>query len=210
MILYDMEKAPNARRVRWFLAEKGITVESRQIDLPSGENLKPEYLAINPRGLIPTLVLDDGTVIDESVAICRYFEEVQPEPNLLGRDAKEKAVIESWQRRAELDGMYAVALAFRNSTPVFANRAVPGLLEPTEQLEALVERGAMLTRRFFDMLDTRLGESEYLAGDRFTIADITAFITLNFARWIKLSPDESQTNIARWFEAVAARPASKA
>lgn len=210
MILYDMEKAPNARRVRWFLAEKGITVESRQIDLPSGENLKPEYLAINPRGLIPTLVLDDGTVIDESVAICRYFEEMQPEPNLLGRDAKEKAVIESWQRRAELDGMYAVALAFRNSTPVFANRAVPGLLEPTEQLEALVERGAMLTRRFFDMLDTRLGESEYLAGDRFTIADITAFITLNFARWIKLSPDESQTNIARWFEAVAARPASKA
>ncbi|HLU91872.1 MAG TPA: glutathione S-transferase N-terminal domain-containing protein, partial [Pedomonas sp.] len=96
MILYDMEKAPNARRVRWFLAEKGITVESRQIDLPSGENLKPEYLAINPRGLIPTLVLDDGTVIDESVAICRYFEEMQPEPNLLGRDAKEKAVIESW------------------------------------------------------------------------------------------------------------------
>ncbi|HEY4547729.1 MAG TPA: glutathione S-transferase family protein [Pedomonas sp.] len=210
MILYDMEKAPNARRVRWFLAEKGITVETRQIDLPSGENLKPEYLAINPRGLIPTLVLDDGTVIDESVSICRYFEEVQPEPNLLGFDAKEKALIDCWQRRAELDGLYAVALAFRNSTPVFANRAVPGVLEPTEQLQAMVERGVMLTRRFFDMLDTRLGESEYVGSDRFTIADITAFITLNFARWIKLSPGEQHTNIARWFEAVAARPASKA
>ena len=210
MILYDMEKAPNARRVRWFLAEKGITIETRQIDLPGGENLTPEYLAINPRGLIPTLVLDDGTVIDESVSICRYFEEVQPEPNLLGFDAKEKAVIDCWQRRAELDGLYAVALAFRNSTPVFANRAVPGVTEPTEQLQSLVERGTLLTHRFFDLLDTRLGETEYVAGNRFTIADITAFITLNFARWIKLSPGEQHTNIARWFTAVAARPASKA
>jgi len=205
-----MDKAPNARRVRWFLAEKGITVETRQIDLPSGENLKPEYLAINPRGVIPTLVLDDGTVIDESVSICRYFEEVQPEPNLLGRDPKEKAVIDSWQRRAELDGLYAVALAFRNSTPVFVNRAVPGCPEPTEQLQPMVERGVMMTRRFFDMLDTRLGESEYVAGDRFSIADITAFITLNFARWIKVSPSEQHTNIARWSETVAARPASRA
>lgn len=210
MILYDMDKAPNARRVRWFLAEKGITVETRQIDLPSGENLKPDYLAINPRGLVPTLVLEDGTVIDESVSICRYFEEVQPEPNLLGRDAKEKAVIDCWQRRAELDGLYAVALAFRNSTPVFAGRAVPGVTEPTEQLQPMVERGVMLTRRFFDMLDARLCDSEYVAGDRFTIADITAFITVNFARWIKESPSEKHTSIARWFETVAARPASRA
>lgn len=210
MKLYDMEKAPNARRVRWFLAEKGITVETRQIDLPSGENLKPEYLAINPRGLIPTLVLDDGTVIDESVSICRYFEEVQPEPNLLGHDAREKALIDCWQRRAELDGLYSVALAFRNSTPIFANRAVPGVTEPTEQMAPLVERGLMLTRRFFDMLNTRLGEAEYVAGDRFTIADITAFITLNFARWIKETPADHHANINRWFEAVSARPASRA
>ena len=210
MILYDMEKAPNPRRVRWFLAEKGITIETRQIDLPGGENLTPEYLAINPRGLIPTLVLDDGTVIDESVSICRYFEEVQPEPNLMGRDAKEKAVIDCWQRRVELDGLYSVAQAFRNSTPVFANRAVPGCTEPTEQLQPLAERGVLLTRRFFDLLDARLGETEYVAGDRFTIADITAFVTLNFARWIKLSPGEQHTNIPRWFEAVSARPASKA
>ena len=210
MILYDFEKAPNARRVRWFLAEKGITVETRQVDLLGGENIGPEYLAMNPRGLIPTLKLDDGTVIDESVSICCYFEELHPEPNLLGRDAKEKAVIDCWQRRAELDGLYSAALAFRNSTPVFANRAVPGCAEPTEQLPVLVERGVMLTRRFFNLLDTRLGETEYVAGDRFTIADITAFVALNFARWIKLSPDEKHTNIARWFEAVSARPASRA
>lgn len=210
MILYDMEKAPNPRRVRWFLAEKGISVETRQVDLTRGENLTPEYLAINPRGLVPTLVLDDGTVIDESVAICRYFEELQPEPNLLGRDAREKALIECWQRRAELDGLYSVALVFRNSTPVFANRAVPGLSEPSDQLPQLVERGTLLTRRFFDMLDRRLGESDYVAGDRFTIADITAFVTLNFARWVKLAPSEQHTNIARWFETVSARPASRA
>lgn len=210
MILYDMEKAPNPRRVRWFLAEKGIEVEKRPIDLPSGENLKPEFLAINPRGLIPTLVLDDGTVIDESVSICRYFEELHPEPNLLGRDAKEKAIIDSWQRRVEFDGLYSVMLAFRNTTPIFANRAVPGISEPTEQLPQVAERGVLLTRHFFNMLDKRLGQSEYVAGDRFTIADITAFVTLNFARWVKLSPDESHTNIARWFKVVSERPASRA
>ncbi|MCH8684293.1 glutathione S-transferase family protein [Pedomonas mirosovicensis] len=210
MKLYELEKAPNARRVRWFLAEKGMTVETQQIDLASGENLKPEYLAINPRGLIPTLVLDDGTVIDESVSICRYFEELHPEPNLLGQDAKEKALIDCWQRRVEFDGLASVALAFRNSTPVFANRSVAGCPEPTEQLAPLVERGLMLTHRFFDMLDKRLGESDYVAGDRFTIADITAFVTLTFARWIKETPGEQHAHIHRWFETVSARPASRA
>lgn len=210
MILYDFEKAPNARRVRWFLAEKGIEVETRPIDLPGGENIGPKYLAMNPRGLIPTLVLDDGTVLDESVSICRYFEELHPEPNLMGQDAKEKALIDCWQRRVEFDGLASVALAYRNSAPHFANRAVPGCPEPTEQLPAMVERGLMLTRRFFDQLDKRLGETEYVAGDRFTIADITALTTLTFARWIKEKPGEQHANIARWFETVSARPASRA
>lgn len=210
MKLYDMGLAPNARRVRWFLAEKGISIESQQIDLATGENIRPEFLAINPRGLVPTLVLDDGTVIDESVAICRYFEELQPEPNLMGRDALEKAMIECWQRRMEFDGFNAVGLAFRNSAPHLKGRAMPGAAPASEQMPELVERGIQLTRHFFDVLDKRLGESAFVAGDRFTIADITGYIAVSFARWIKQKPGEHHQNVVRWQAMLAERPASKA
>ena len=117
MKLYDYKMAPNPRRVRVYLAEKGIEVETVQVDIPAGENLADEFRAINPRSLLPTLVLDDGTVIDESVAICRYFEELHPEPPLMGTDARSRAVIESAQRHMEWDGLLSVAEAFRNSNP---------------------------------------------------------------------------------------------
>jgi glutathione S-transferase len=210
MKFYDMKMAPNPRRVRMFLAEKGISVESVQVDILAGENQTPAYLAKNPRGLVPMLELDDGTVLDESVAICRYFEELHPEPNLMGRTPLEKAQIESWQRRVEFDGVGAIASIFRNVAPQFAGHAVPGVTETTEQIPALAERGALLIALFWRDLDARLGTSAYVAGDRFTIADITAFICIEFAKWVKSTPGPEFANIARWYAEVSARPSAKA
>lgn len=209
MKLYDFKMAPNPRRVRIFLAEKGIEIETVQVDIPSGENLGAAFRAINPRSLLPTLVLDDGTVIDESVAICRYFEEQTPVPNLMGTDAKSKAVIESAQRHMELDGLMAVAEAFRNSNPAFANRSISGS-EGVPTVPGLVERGRASVGRFFTALNATLGESEFVAGDVFTIADITAFCTVDFAKWIQIRAGDEHPHIVRWFAQVKARPSASA
>jgi glutathione S-transferase len=210
MKLYDMVKAPNPRRVRMFLAEKGIEVARVEIDIPGGANLQPDYLAINPRGTVPTLVLDDGTVLDESIAICRYFEELHPEPNLMGRTPLEKAQIERWQRHMELDGMMSVGAVFRNTAAPFANRGMPGSAPSLPQLPAMADRGIALTRHFFEQLNQRLGASAFVGGDRFTIADITAFITVEFARWVKLAPDAAHAHTLRWYGEIKSRPSAKA
>ncbi|MEM8800026.1 MAG: glutathione S-transferase family protein [Pseudomonadota bacterium] len=210
MKLYDMNLAPNPRRVRMFLAEKGIEIETVEIDIPSGKNLAPEYLAINPRGIVPSLVLDDGTVIDETVAICRYFEELHPEPNLLGRDAKEKAIIEGRQRHMEMDGFIWVGQVFRNESPLYVDRALPGVNGAFRQLPELAERGRMLFSRYIEKLDQDLATHEFVAGDRFTIADITAFIAVGFARWVKMPVPEDCENVLRWRKAVSERPSAKA
>lgn len=210
MKLYDMLKAPNPRRVRMFLAEKGITVDRVEVDIPSGANLTAEFIAINPRCTVPTLVLDDGTVLDESIAICRYFEELHPEPNLMGHTALEKAQIESWQRHMELDGMFSVAAVFRNVSPPFANRSMPGSAPALPQIPAMAERGIALTTHFFEQLNTRLGVTSFVAGERFTVADITAFITVEFARWIKMYPAEAHDNTKAWFAGIKSRPSALA
>lgn len=210
MKLYSMKAAPNPRRVRMFLAEKNIDVPTVEIDIRARENLNPAYLAINPRGVVPALLLDDGTVIDESVAICRYFEELQPEPNLMGRDAKEKAVIESWQRHMEFDGLFSVALVFRNAVPHFKDRAHPGVIGQVAQLPELAERGRTMTAHFLDTLERQLATNAYIAGDRFTIADITAFCALDMAKWVKLFPTDSHPHIQRWHDKIAARPSTQA
>jgi glutathione S-transferase len=210
MKLYDMVKAPNPRRVRMFLAEKDIETERVEIDIPGGQNLSPDYLAINPRGAIPTLLLDDGTIIDESVAICRYFEEVHPEPNLMGRTALEKAQIESWQRHMEFDGLFSVAAVFRNTVPQFAGRGMPGTVPALPQLPDMAERGVVLTTHFFEMLNNRLQDNAYVAGDRFSIADITGFIAVEFARWVKLAPLDTHSYLKRWYDDIKSRPSAKA
>ena len=209
MKLYDFTMAPNPRRVRIFLAEKGIEVETEQVDIPSGANIAAEFRAINPRGLLPTLVLDDGTVIDESVAICRYFEELQPEPALMGTDAKSKAVIESAQRHMEWDGLMPVADAFRNGNPAFADRAVSGT-EGVPVIADLIDRGKSLAGRFLDSLNETLSRTEYVAGDAFSIADITAFCVIDFAKWVQIRAGEEHTHLNRWFGAVKARPSASA
>jgi glutathione S-transferase len=209
MKLYDMRVAPNPRRVRIFLAEKGIELPKVEINIRAGENLQPEFLAINPRGVLPTLQLEDGTIIDESTAICRYFEELRPDPALMGRTALEKAMIECWTRRIEFDAGQPVVDAFRNSYPPYAERAVPGKAG-TKAIPELVERGKARLAEFYPAIDARLAESEYVAGPSFSIADITLLCIADFARAIKLPSPEGLEHFSRWHAQVAARPSANA
>jgi len=209
MKLYDCTTAPSARRVRIFLAEKGVDIPTVQVDLRAGEHLRPAYRAINPDCTVPCLELDDGTAIAESVAICQYIEEIHPEPPLMGVDARDRALVTMWNRRAEFDGFLAVAEAFRNSSKGFKDRAVTGA-ENEPQIPELAERGRRRVARFLAMLDRRLGESEFLAGPRYTIADITALAAVDFAGWMKVGLAPDQANAQRWHAAVSARPSAKA
>ncbi len=209
MKLYDCQMAPNPRRVRVFLAEKGVDIPKTEVSIIEGENLKPEYLAVNPRGLLPTLELDDGNRIDETVAICRYIEETQPEPNLMGRDALEKAQIESWQRHMEFDGLNPTGEMFRNSFDPFKNRGLPGL-ENVQAIPELAARGKAGVERFYERLEQRLSQSTYIAGERYTIADITALCVVDFASFAKMGIPEANTNTKRWHADVSARPSAKA
>ncbi len=211
MKLYDSEQAPNPRRVRIFMAEKGISCETEQLNIVLGENLSDDFLAVNPRGLLPTLVLDDGTVLDESVAICRYLEETHPEPALMGADALSKAQIEARQRHMEFDGLFSAAEAFRNAYPRFAKRGLGGNVGTVEAIPALVERGKASILRFYNRLNEDLGQSRYVADDAFTIADITALCAVDFASMAARVPvPESCENLARWHAEVSARPSARA
>ena len=209
MKLYDMTRAPNPRRVRIFLAEKGIEVDTVQVDVLAGENLTDAYLKINPRGLIPSLELDDGTCLTETVAICRYLEETHPDPPLMGASPLDKARVEMWQRVMEQDGLAAVGETYRNSAPNLAGRRMAGTAGG-DQIPEIAEQGRERVAEFLDMLDERLGGSEYIAGDSFSIADITALCTVDFARAIHMAPADSHTNIKRWHTAVSDRPSARA
>lgn len=209
MKLYDFAPAPSPRRVRIFLAEKGVTLPTVQVDLRSREHMGEAFRALNPWFTVPVLELDDGTAISESIAICHYLEAAYPEPPLMGRTPKEKGVIAMWEHRAEQDGFLAVAEAFRNSTPGMRGRAMTGAAD-VEQIPALVERGKARTERFFAALNERLADSEYLAGPDYTVADITALISVDFAGWMKLAPSDEQLHLKRWHAAVSSRPSAKA
>ena len=209
MKFYDCITAPSPRRVRIFLAEKGISVPTVQVDLRNNEQLTPAFRAINPDATVPVLELDNGTRITDAIGICVYFEAVQPHPALMGETAEEKAVIASWQRVAERNGLYAGMDALRNATPGLKGRALPGP-DDYEQIPALAERGRLRIGRFFAQMDARLAESEFVAGPRYSIADITTLIAVDFARWVKLAVPEECTHLRRWHAAVSARPSAKA
>ena len=210
MLLYTCRTAPSPRRARMYLAEKGIEVPMQEIDLRSGEHFSEAFRRRNPYATVPTLELDDGTCITESDAICTYFEALHPDPPLMGSDPKSKALVTMWNRRVEFDGYLAVAEGFRNRVPAFQDRAMPGR-HKVPQVEALVERGAQRYRCFLEDLDERLAESEYVAGDTFSIADITAFVAIEFAKGaLKIEPEAEQGNIARWHDAMSGRPSAKA
>lgn len=203
MRLFDSRRAPNPRRVRWVMAEKGIEdVEIVEVDIFKGEHRTPEYLARAGLPNLPALELEDGTTITESVAICRYLESIYPEPNLFGRDPKEIAVIEMWSRRAEMLLATPLMLAVRHGHPALAalERQVPELAEANRA-------GAERATRVFDR---RLAESPFIAGDRLTMADILAFTALDFARLIKFNPAEEHIHFGRWAGEMRGRPAASA
>lgn len=210
MKLYSMKQAVNPQRVRIFLAEKGLDVEIIEIDIPSGQSRDEAYLKINPRGLLPALVLDDGAVLTESIAICRYFEGIAPEPPLFGSTPKEKAMVEMRQREMEMDGLMPIAWMFRNTAPHFKNRSQPGAVPDMAQLPQLVERGEILAKIWLGRLNETLSKNEFLAGDHFSVADITAYCALGFARWVKLRVPEDHEHTLRWFSAVKQRPSMDA
>ena len=209
MKFYDCAVAPSPRRVRVFLAEKGITVPTIQVDLRKNEQFAEGFRAINPDCTVPVLELDDGRRITDSVGICLYLEERHPQPPLMGVDAADRATVAEWQRRAERDGFLAVAEAFRNSTPAFKTRALPGP-EDYAQIPALIERGRARTQAFFKLMNARLAEREFVAGECYTIADITTMIAIDFAGWIKLTIPDDYPHLRRWHQAVSARPSAKA
>ena len=211
MKLYDCAMAPNPRRARIFLAEKGITLPTIEVNILEGENLSPAFLAINPRGLLPTLELDDGTRFDEVMAICRYFESIQAQPALLGRNAKEKAIVEQRQRKMEFDGMLGGSEVFRNQHEKFAQRSIPGGGgEPIPAIPALIERGTQSIARFFKWLEIYLTESEFVAGEVYTMADITALCAIDFAAWVKFTIPPHNTRTLAWYAKVSARPSAQA
>jgi glutathione S-transferase len=204
MKLYDSLRAPNPRRVRWVMAEKGIEdVEIVQVDILTGEHRTAEYRTRVGVPHVPALELDDGTTISESVAICRYLEALYPEPNLFGRDAREQAVVEMWTRRCEFYLANPIMLNVRHTHPALA------ALEAV-QLPQLAEYNRAAAEKFMKTLDRRLAEHEFIALDRFTIADVVSVVGLDFARLIKYRPPAEFTHLARWLETCKARPAAQA
>jgi glutathione S-transferase len=203
MKLYDSRQAPNPRRARIFLAEKGITLPTEQVDIMTFQHKTPEYTAINPLQRMPSLALDDGTVITESMAICRYFEALQPEPPLFGKGAKEIALVEMWNRRAEINFFANVAAVFRHLHPAMKDLEVP-------QIPAFAEANKPRVTWFLELLDRELANREYIAGDHFSVADITAMVAVDFMKPARLAVPEDAANVKRWHAAVSARPSAKA
>jgi len=192
-----------------YLAEKELAIESVQINLRQGEHFATDFKRRNPALIVPALALDDGPLLTETMAICRYFEALHPAPPLFGTTPLEEGLIEMWSRRAELEGFQGVAEALRNSLERFQNRALPGPRDYA-QIPALVERGRARARGFFDDLDAQLASNTYVAGSAFTVADITAFVTVEFAGWIEEKPTAAQGHLQRWHQAIAARPSAAA
>ena len=203
MKLYDAGRAPNPRRVRIFLAEKGVSVPLVPIDLNRLEHRAPAFVAVNPMKQTPALEFDDGTILTESVAICRYFEELHPEPPLFGSNPLERATVEMWQRRMEFGLLGPVAAVFRHLHPAMAVMEAP-------QVPAWGETNKPKVMEFLGLLDRHLAGSEFIAGPRFSIADITGLVGVDFMKPAKLAIPEEFGQVRRWYAAVAARPSASA
>jgi glutathione S-transferase len=202
-LLYEDEKAPNPRRVRIFLAEKGIDVPRRNLQILAGEHKAADMRRLNPFERLPFLVLDDGRVIAESIAICRYFEALKPHPSLFGQNPVEQGIVEMWQRRIEFNLLQPVFFAFRHSHARMAALEVPQVKEWAAA--NLPKIGEMLT-----FLEGELAGRRYIAGEAYSVADITALCAVDFMRVLRLSPAEEQRHLKRWHAEVTARPSAAA
>ena len=206
---YDCASAPNPRRARIFLAEKGVAHETVQIDLRAGEQLSPAYRQINPACTVPALRVDSGWVLTDNAAIAAYLEAQYPQPPLMGRTPREKAEIASLNWRMEFEGLMPVAEALRNSSPAMVDRALPGPVNYA-QIPELAQRGLARVQLFFQTLDALLSDRPFVAGEAFSVADITAVVAVDFARIVKQKPDERHPNLLRWRAALAERPSMQA
>lgn len=203
MKLFDGGRAPNPRRVRVFLAEKGIEVPIAPVDMAAMEHRGPDLSARNPLQRLPVLELDDGTVLCESIAICRYFEEIQPEPALFGRGAVGRALVEMWQRRMELNLLFPVAQAFRHIHPAMKEWEVP-------QVADWGEANKPRAIEFLRLLDRELQDREFAAGDDYSVADITGLVALDFMKPARIALPEDLSNVHRWRQAISGRPSAAA
>jgi glutathione S-transferase len=203
MKLYDGGRAPNPRRVRIYLAEKGLTVPIEPVDLGAVQQKSAAFTAINPVQRVPALVLDDGTIIAESIAICRYFEALNPDPPLFGVGAKDIAHIEMWNRRLELHLLFPVSHVFRNTHPAMKEMEVP-------QVPAWAEANKPRIADFLGILDRSLKDRPFVAGDRYTVADITGLVAVDFMKPARLAVPEADANVRRWHAEVSARPSASA
>ena len=206
MTLYDCSTAPSPRRARILLAEKGIRHETVNVDLRGGEQFGDAYRAINPQCTVPALRTEEGALLTDNAAIAAYLEAFQPDPPLLGVTPLEKAEVASWNWRCEFEGLLAAAETLRNGSPALANRALPGPHD-YPQIPELAQRGLARVHHFLAMLDERLEHRAFVATDRFSIADITAAVAVDFARVVKVKPDGRHPHLLRWRTALAQRPA---
>ena len=206
MRLYQSNGSPNSRRVRMFLAEKGIKLDLVPVDLGAKEQFTEAYRAINPRSVVPTLLLDDGTAIGEVPAILRYLEEIYPDGALHGSSAKERALVTMWERRAEQEGFASVMEAVRNAVAGLKGRAIAGPYD-YEQIPALVERSKQRMSNLYRDLDARLREAAFVGGEQFSVADITAVVTVDFATKAIAQPIPAElAAVQRWYDRIASRP----
>jgi glutathione S-transferase len=207
--LYHTSGSPNSRRVRMFLAGKELGVTMVPVDLGKGEQHSESYRLVNPRQMVPTLVLDDGTAIGEVLAIWRYLEETLPAKPLFGVGPTEKALVTMWERRMELEGFAPVMEGLRNTAPVLKGRAIAGPYD-YEQIPQLAERNKLQVKNFLDGLDARLADVPFVAGPRFSAADITALATIDFAKGLVISIPDNHRASARWYEDVSGLPSAAA
>ena len=207
--LYDCTSAPSPRRTRMFLAEKGLEYENIQVDLENGEQMSEAYRKINPGCTVPTLITEDGNALTENAGISAYLEALYPEPALLGTTPMEKANIAAWNWRCEMGGLMSAAEALRNSSPRMKDRALPGP-KNIPQIPELAERGLMKLGWFFKTMNRQLSYNEFIAGDSYSVADITGTILVDFARWVKVYPQEDQTALLAWHARMKERPSYKA
>jgi glutathione S-transferase len=206
---YDCKTAPSPRRVRIFLAEKGVDIETIQIDLGKGEQFSEKFRAVNPDCTVPVLELDDGSHISEVTAICQYIEDLNPEPALFGSSPEERARVSMWNAKVEQMGLWAMMDAFRNSAKGLVDRALPGAVSYA-QIPELAERGRRRLLQFFERLNGHLADNPFVAGDHYSIADISAMVLVDFAGWIKITIPDELEHIARWYSEVSKRPSASA